>query len=194
MESFMGNNKLAVTDCDDCLLLWKEGYLKWMLEKGWNTKPEHECTTWEMAEWFYPNKGVNMTPELSIHYITEFNSFPRVLHPLDYVFPAIDLLEASGYDIKVLSSFGSCPENNKFREEYLKMMFGSCISEVIILGLGECKKGKLKELQPDIFIEDNKSHAEKAIELGIKTYLISTPYNQGCEGAVYFEDWSKFKL
>ena len=109
-------------------------------------------------------------------------------------FFAIHTLEDLGYDIKVLSSFGSCPENNKFREEYLKMLFGSCISEVIILELGTCKKNKLEELKPDIFIEDNKSHAEKAIELGIKTYLISTPYNKGCEGAIYFDKWEDFRI
>lgn len=185
------NNRLICIDVDDTILQWKKGYLQWMNKQGWFTKPEEECNVWEMSKWFLPHSKTNtvMTPELSVKYITEFNTFPRCLKPLPHVLLVMKVLKNMGYNFVAVTSFGSCPKNIEFRQDYLDVVFQGMIDKTICLDLGQCKKKTLQELKPEFFVEDNKSHAQKAIDLGITTFLLSTPYNQDCQGAIYVDSW-----
>ena len=183
---------MIVVDVDDTILHWKEAYLKWMKLKGWETKPVEDNITWEMSNWFLPQKdtGYVMTPEISLTYIKEFNSYPRVLKPLEGSYETLKFLAVNcKYEIVALTSFSDDYSSIEFRQQYLDVVFKGLISKCIVLDLGTCKKETLQELNPEIFIEDNASHAKKAIDLGICTLLISTPYNQGIEEAYYFKDW-----
>ena len=124
--------------------------------------------------------------------IQEYNGYPRALYPTGGAVESLRGLKKDfrgELDVKVLTSFGSCPIQSKFREEYLNVVFDDAFSEVIVLPLGSCKEEKLKELSPDWFVEDNKEHALKATTLDIKTFLIDTTYNQGDGDYIRVGEW-----
>lgn len=177
----MSKNNLVVLDCDDVVLDWHKGFIEYVeANTPHKLNHNHPHDSWDMWDWFY-----DLPKERFTELVVEFNGYPRVLQPTEMARPALLDLYYAGNELVVLTSFGGCPIQTKFRQDYLKVVFGDIFKEIIVLPLGYCKKDSLKKLNPRVFIEDNKAHAEKAIDLGIRTYLVSTTYNQGCEGAIY---------
>ena len=182
-------NKVFVTDIDDCVLQWKEGFFKFLKTKGWHQDPTSKCDSWNIWTWICDSYGEKMDKVLAIEYITEFNGYPRVLKPLQSTQFYLPLIKSQGFDIIGLTSFGGCPIQTKFRQEYLDVLFPNIFKEVIVLPLGACKNDALLKLKPDYFIEDNRANADKACDLGIKTLLLSTSYNQGSFDSIYVNNW-----
>lgn len=175
-------NKIIALDCDGVLLDWHGGFIDWVEQKyGWYVNDDHPCDTYDMNSWFEKRQGKSMTKEDFVTLVKEFNGFPRCLYPLDEAVKSVKGFHDLGYEVVVVTSFGSCPLNCEFREDYLNILFDGCISDTIILGLGECKEDTLKKLDPVLFVEDNAGHAEKAAALGIDTFLIKYPFNSGLE-------------
>lgn len=168
-----------VFDCDDVLLDWKGAFIKWC-NRNYDLKviEGHPQDTWDMSLWF------GIKPEEMKNLIVQFNSLPICLKPL-LSREKLNQLKREKHELYVLSSFGSCIKCCDFRESYLKTLFGDIFEQVALLDLGACKEEALKNIKPDIFIEDNKEHAIKARDLGIETFLISMPYNQGVDGVTY---------
>jgi FMN phosphatase YigB (HAD superfamily) len=180
-----------VVDVDDTILQWKEGFFEFIEAKGWYRDPNSACDSWDIWTWICDSNNVQVSKELVLELIIEFNSYPRVLKPISGSKSYLELLWSEGITIIALTSFGSCPVQTKFRKEYLNVVFDEIFSDVIVLPLGACKKEALKLLEPDYFVEDNKAHAQVGCELGIKTFLLNTTYNQGCEKSVYVESWGE---
>jgi FMN phosphatase YigB (HAD superfamily) len=179
----MAKSKHIVFDVDGVLLDWSTGFLRWVESTtDYRLDAESKCDTYEMSSWF-----VGMAKQDLYKLIEEFNGYPRALLPLDGSKSALLDFYCEGWEISILTAFGSCPEQSDFRQGYLKALFGDIFKEIRVLGLGACKEDALKDMKPDIFVEDNLEHAEKSIALGIKTYLISHAFNKGCEGAIYVD-------
>ena len=189
-------NKLLVTDVDQVLLDWHEGFLEWVeLNHGWKINPNHPQDSYDMVPWFLPlefnGEELHMNESGLVWLIEEFNSYPRCLQPIDKDIEShLEDLRDYGIEIVALTSFGGCPKTGNFREEYLKVIFGDVFKEVIILPLRACKKAKLKELQPDWFVEDNTSHSHSGLELGIKTFILDYSYNKDSR-AIRVRDWEE---
>tara|TARA_R110002126_G_scaffold166395_2_gene314091 strand:- start:986 stop:1585 length:600 start_codon:yes stop_codon:yes gene_type:complete len=183
-------SKLLVVDIDDTVLEWKEGFFDFIEPLGWYLNSDSKCDSWDIWTWICNAEGVQIEKQRVIDLITEFNAYPRVLRPLVGSMYHLRLLASEGVEIIGLTSFGSCPNMTFFRQEYLDVVFGGTISKCIVLPLGACKESWLKDLDPDWFVEDNKAHAQKACGLGIKTFLLKTTYNKGCEESIYVDGWS----
>lgn len=181
--------KIIALDCDGVLLDWHGGFIDWVEQKyGWYLDPDSGLDTYDMQTWFEPKDGELMSKDYFVTLVREFNGFPRCLHPIDKVKQSLKGFVALGYELVVVTSFGSCPMNCEFREEYLRVVFDGLISDTIILGLGECKEKVLKSIDPQVLVEDNADRAREAAALGVDTYLIKYPFNRGVEGVTYIRD------
>lgn len=193
-------SKIIALDCDGVLLDWHGGFINWVEQKyGWKLDPESKLDTYDMQTWFEFKDGRPMRKEDFVTLVKEFNGFPRCLSPIEKVKQSLKGFVDLGYELVVVTSFGSCPMNCEFREDYLRVVFDGLISDTVILGLGECKEKVLKKIDPQVFVEDNADHAMKAAALGIDTYLIKYAFNTGVQGVTYIRDlqqlhsilWSK---
>lgn len=186
-------SRLIVTDIDGVCLDYVNSFIKWVKsEYGWSLNPESNYDKYSMESWFIGgNSNHKMTKEDFIRLITEYNSQPRVIPPVEHSQEALKRLKERGNTIVALSSFGGNHSTRQFRKEYLEMLFPKIFDKIILLDLGVCKKEELKKLKPDFFIEDHKEHAEKAAGLGITTFLIRTSYNYGAEDVIYVDNWNE---
>lgn len=183
------SKKTIALDCDGVLLDWHGGFIDWVEQNyGWYLNHGHPHDTYDMQDWFEEKDGKKMSKEDFVTLVKKFNGFPRCLKPLDEVKDALLSLKKRGYNLTVVTAFGSCPDNCSFREDYLNIIFDGVFSDIIILGLGDCKEEVLKSIDPIAFVEDNATHARKAVGLGIDTYLVSYAFNQGVDGATYVKD------
>mgnify|MGYP005994354423 CR=1 FL=1 len=179
-------NKLLVVDVDGVCLDWHSGFISWVEEEhGILLDKSSSKASYDMETWF---EG-NMSKDLFKQLVVAYNSSPRVLKPLEYSQDVlINISRWLDWDVVALTAFGSCPIQSKFREEYLQVLYKDIFSEVIVLGLGASKKDKLKELKPDLFVEDNIQHAESARDVGVKSVLLEKTYNKGSD-LLYAKDW-----
>jgi len=169
-------------DCDGVLLDFHKGFLSWCLkEHGLRLNALSLMDSYDMHTWF-----VDMSKDTFIRLIAEYNSYPRVLEPCPLATESLRILARhSDLELSVLTSFGSCPQMSNFRQEYLQVVFNNIFKEIRVLKLRECKKDALIDMNPDVFVEDCAEYAITGRELGIKTYLVNTTYNQGVEGVTY---------
>jgi len=185
----MENKPLIVVDVDEVLLHYIQPFLSYCKSLGWEVCPNSEQDSYDMTSWFSEHDiwGV-MTRDELVCLINEFNDYPRALPPLEW---SQDMLHDIKYsaDIIALSSFGGTEQTKQFRKDYLNVLYPDVFKDIILIGLGECKKKYLEELKPDIYVEDSLQHATSAKELGIKCILIETPYNKGCDTSHYTKDW-----
>jgi FMN phosphatase YigB (HAD superfamily) len=173
-----------VLDCDGVLLNWHKGFISYSLKyHGLRLNALSPMDSYDMHTWFN-----NMSKETFIRLVSEYNSYPRVLEPCRGAIESIqDLASYEDLEFSVLTSFGSCPHMSNFRQEYLQVVFNNIFKEVRVLKLRECKRQALIEMNPDVFVEDCAEYAITGRELGIKTYLVNTTYNQGVEGVTYID-------
>lgn len=186
-------NKLIVTDIDAVCLDYVNAFIEWVEEEyKWILDPHSDYNSYSMESWFvnpygYSNK---MSKEEFMRLITEYNSYPRCIPPVQGSQDALKRLKHAGYKIVALSSFGGTQSTQRFRRDYLEVLFPKVFDDIILLNLGECKKDKLKELKPRYFIEDCTTHAESGVTLGIPTFLLDTTYNQDAEGVMRVNNWA----
>lgn len=184
-------SNVFATDVDGCLLDWHSGFIEFCNEKGWMIDTSNPQNSYDMEEWFLPHfrTGDKMSHDMFVSLVKEFNSYPRPLKMLEGARDALEMVkQVKRYKVVAITSFNNCPEQAKFRKDYLEAMFPDIFDDVIVLGLGECKKETLKKIKPEIFIEDCRTHADNAVDLGIDTYIFERSYNQGSK-ATYIEDW-----
>lgn len=179
----MAKSKHIVFDIDGVLLDWHGGFIDWVQENYYyKMDPDSSRDTYDMSSWF-----IDMPKERFYELILEFNGYPRALSLIDGARATLLDFYTEGWDVSILTAFGSDAKQAKFRKDYLQVVFDIAFKEIKIIELGACKEEALKDMEPDVFVEDNGIHATKAIALGIKTYLLSYPFNQGVEGAEYVD-------
>lgn len=183
------NKPLIVVDVDETLVSWVNPFLKYTEKVGYTINESNKQTTYDMTSWFNPHKDWGeLTRDDLVGLIEEFNDYPRALPPLKYSIPTLKSI-AKQYDVIALSSFGGSPESREFRKDYLNVLYNGVFKDIILIPLGACKKDHLAKLKPEWLIEDSKQHTTSAGELGIKSILLSSSYNQGCIYSKYANHW-----
>lgn len=185
---------VIVTDIDGCCLDYINGFAEWVEELyGWTIDPESPCDTYNMASWLIGPNGEQMEDKEFFTLIAEFNDYPRCLNPLKDSQRELAALKAQGNTIIALSSFGGIEATQRFRKDYMDVLFPGIFDDIILLDLGVCKKDALRKLDADYFIEDHKTHAETGAGLGVFTFLIRTSYNEGAQDVCYVESWTEIE-
>lgn len=173
-----------VLDCDGVLLDYVTAFTKWAeIDKGFVIDTNSDRSSYDMSSWFH-----DMTSERFLDLIQEYNHLPRDIPTVEGSVEAVLRLKEVGYTMSVLTSFGGSVGSVEYRKEVLNKLFPECFEEVIVLGLGECKKDKLRELEPSYFIEDCDDYLEVGLSLGITCIGLRTTYN-GFTDAIYVDNW-----
>tara|TARA_B100000700_G_C14982938_1_gene827330 strand:- start:22 stop:690 length:669 start_codon:yes stop_codon:yes gene_type:complete len=176
-------------DCDGVMCDWHGGFIALAESRGHVLIKDHPQDTYAMHTWFE-----DMTDEQFLELVVEFNSEPEhISHmkPLKDAQEVISKLAEEGHTLCVLTAGGDDAKTVATRKQMIENLFPNCFSEIRVIGLRESKKKHLRDINPDLYIEDNIEHARSSIELLIPTLVIGTTYNGGHDDIVYVGDNQK---
>lgn len=165
-----------VTDIDGCMLDWHAGFIKFCNELGFEINPESPRDGYDMDTWF-----IDMTREKFVELVSSFNEHhacEKYLAPIDNSNFLYDIKSDMEFEVIAFTAYGSTEAMKKKRTDLLDSMFPGLFDDIIIIGLGECKQDIIKQINPNHFVEDSPSHAKKAADVGVHTFLIDTTYNR----------------
>ena len=186
---------VILSDVDGCLLNWEDAFETWMLlHKGIHRISYTEFDHYGVSI----AKSFNVTPQEADVLIGEFNTSDHIayLAPLrDAVKYVRKLYEEHGYVFHVITSFGTDKRAIQLRQDTLDMVFGKgVVQRLVALDHNISKEEALSHYSDKgmVFIEDRKSNADLAIELGIEGILIEHAYNVDYTGdATRVYDWKE---
>lgn len=168
--------RIILTDADGTVVWWLKGFNRFMSEeKGLDIIPgtEHE---YKMSFKY----GIDSS--LMEEYIREFNESARIgrLEPLADSVEYIDKLYLDyGFRFICVTSQSDVPIAKVYRELNLIRHFGNAFEEVNCLKMGSNKKEFLTRWKDSglFWIEDHAGQAQAGADVGLKSVLISHPYN-----------------
>lgn len=185
-----GLAKLFITDIDDTLLLWVEGF-KEFFKNNLEFVSEYP-NIWSLNNWIkVDNKFINDF-EIKI-FIDIFNNSDQFefLQPNIGAVKAIKLLKSSGFHIVAISSCTDEIEAVEKRRRNLDQVFDGNISKIICLPLGADKTETLARFSSSIWIDDNLRNILAGIRCNHTCYLMETPWNKtlGLKNIDIFHSW-----
>lgn len=152
-------------DADGVLLNWLDTFCE-----------DHDLTR---DEFFQLDKAY---PEDNKKHIARFNETARIgfLPPIAGAVEGVAALKNLGYEIQVVTSFGTSPYAVRLREDNLKRIFGDVFTRIHCLPLWDNKQYFLKKTFPEkdyFFVEDSIGNAEKALEIGLQPIIFTQSWN-----------------
>lgn len=165
---------IIVTDCDGVLLSWVHSFEWWMKRKGYKAEKISyyvserygisEREAYKLTEQFCESAACGFLPPLkdAIKYV-------KKLH------------EEHGAVFHCITSIGTDPYTVLLREANLKRVFGETVFERIeCLSCGGNKKDALERYRDSgcIWVEDKPENANLGDRMGMRSFLISHPYNE----------------
>lgn len=180
--------KIIITDIDECVLRWHEGFQNFIINKG--ITPAFDISKCRnLEEWLHdiPNKEVR-------NYIREFND-SEAFGSLNAGYKSdiyIKLLHDEGYDFIALTSCGEDESTINYRKQNIETLFPNIFKEIICIPLGQSKLPYLTELPKEaIWVEDKFKNASMGVELGHKCFLMNHTHNIDYQedGIIRVDDW-----
>jgi hypothetical protein len=166
--------RIILTDVDGVLLDWFSSFDSYMTSKGLPTIPGNE-TSYMLAH----RHGI---PDLEAYKMArEFNSSSLIedLKPITDAQKYVGKLHAQGFRFVAITSLSDHPRAYSYRKQNLKRLFGTAIQTLICLDTGASKIDTLKQWEGSglFWIEDHIRNALDGAQLGLKSILVSAPYN-----------------
>lgn len=170
----MAKNKIILSDCDGVLVNWSASFSKFMTSRGHPPVPN---TDHEYSLAIRHNISVLETNAL----IKEFNEGSWIAE-LDAFADSVKYVKAladKGFRFIVVTSISESPVAFHNRSVNLKALFGDVFDEINCIATGASKAHILMNWADTeyFWIEDHMRQAEAGHEAGLKTVLISHPYN-----------------
>jgi FMN phosphatase YigB (HAD superfamily) len=170
----MVREKIILTDADGVLVDWNTGFDTFMRLGGFPRIPNTD-SDYSIA--IRHNVSMNQATEC----VKEFNesrnitSLAAFADSVEYVTKLANL----GFKCIVVTSISDHPDAHAYRTENLNNLFGDVFQEINCITMGASKAEILKRWQDTgyFWIEDHMRQAEAGHEAGLKTVLISHPYN-----------------
>lgn len=170
----MEKERIILSDCDGVLVNWNDGFDAFMLKKGFPRVPNTD-TDYSIAK----RHGISM--HQAHEFVIEFNESRHIasLHPFADSVEYVLKLANHGFRFIAVTSLSSHPDAHEYRTDNLKHLFGDVFDEINCIETGLSKAAILNRwADTDYFwIEDHMRQAEAGHEAGLKTVLISHPYN-----------------
>lgn len=187
-------NKTILTDCDGVLLDWEIKFKSWMERLGYKLNPQH-------LSMYSIGAQYGVSQEKSTELIARFNagsdfeSLPAWRDSVKYV----QRLYTEGWNFVVITTAGTHPWTPGLRKSNLDKVFGEGIfNEIHVLPL-HSDKGVVLENYKDsklFWIEDKPSNAERGLDYGLRSLLMSVTHNKDYNGPVpVVNNWAEiYKL
>lgn len=169
--------KLILTDIDDTFLNYSDPFLKFLKlplpEDGERIDRYHKY-----VQRYLPD----ITPEELNQKVFQFNTSEEFskLEPFKNSLEHIERLYNDGYEFLAISSCGENPQTKSLRDKNIVDVFGENIFKDVILLPQEARKlSVLKDYEDSglIWLEDNVKNYNDGYNLGLRSALVVTPYN-----------------
>lgn len=167
--------KIILTDADGTIVWWLKGFVAFMEEKGFTIQPgfEHE---------YKMSLKYGIPSSIMEDLIREFNESPHIgrLEALaDSVKYIGKLHDEHGFKFICVTSQSDAPIAKVYRELNLMKHFGTAFSEVNCIKMGAHKEEELSRWKDSgyFWIEDHPHQAKAGVVNGLKSVLITHPYN-----------------
>lgn len=166
--------KIILTDCDGVLLDWFNTFDQYMSDKGLPMIPGTE-DSYVLAQ----RHGISDLEAFKL--AKEFNSSNKIsdLAPLGDSQKYVKKLKNQGFRFVAITSLSEHPRAYSFRKKNLKKLFGDAIQTLICLDTGAPKLETLRHWEGSglYWIEDYIKNALDGSDLGLRSVLVSAPYN-----------------
>jgi FMN phosphatase YigB (HAD superfamily) len=170
----MKREKIILTDADGVLVNWNNGFDKFMLSRGFPRIPNTD-TDYSLAL----RHGI--TVHQAHECVREFNESRHIadLEPFADSVEYVIKLANHGFKFIVVTSISDHPDAHEYRTLNLEHLFGDVFEEIHCIEMGASKAHTLMQWADTeyFWIEDHMRQAEAGFEVGLKTILISHPYN-----------------
>lgn len=167
--------KIILTDCDGVCVDWNLGFNKFMDDKGYPQLPNTEDQYNLMVRH-------NITSKQAMEFVKEFNEGHYIadLEPFADSVEYIKKLADLGFRFIAVTSISNSEVAHKHRTKNLLSLFGDVFDEVNCIETGASKSFILQRWANlgYFWIEDHMRQAEAGHEAGLRTVLITHPYNE----------------
>jgi hypothetical protein len=169
------DNKLILTDCDNCILAWEWMFDIWMKRHGYTKQNYNAYSTGE---------AYSISDVLGEQLCTMFNEtvYIRNLPPYaDAVYYTRKLHEEYGYVFHAITSIGDNPYVVESRIENLHRVFGrSMFFDITCLDPNISKLRILNQYAGSncLWVEDHLENCALGTSLGLRPVLMNQVYNQ----------------
>lgn len=166
-------NKRILIDCDGVLLNWVGAFEQFMTHRGY---PLINPNAYSISD----SHCIELA--LAEALVRQFNASARIgfLEPMSFATSVVKRLAHShGYRFVVISSFSDDTCAHQLRADNLLRIFGPVFDDLILLDCGADKREALAKFKHSnmIWIEDKLENAEVGASLGLKSFLLTQPYN-----------------
>ena len=170
----MIKERIILTDCDGCLVMWNDGFNEFMKERGFPQLPNTDHS-------YNISDRHGITTKQSMAFVREYNEGPWIedLEPFADAVYYVKKLASEGFRFIVVTSISDAPEAKMYRTGNLTSIFGDVFNEINCIKLGASKAHILTRWADTgyFWIEDHMRNAEAGHEVGLKSVLINHPYN-----------------
>lgn len=179
-----------LTDIDDCLLYWLEGFKEYAVRKGHHLADAHP-KEWDMTGWILDSTGRQLAKEDVLALIQEFNDSPefgQLEGDMDAV-ETLQFLKQNGFFVVAISSCTDNKTSFQRRKNNIRKHFGATVDKVICLPLGHNKKDILSQFPPSYWVDDKDQNVMCGIQSGHTGLLMSKPWNVHCTEVQKIDSW-----
>lgn len=166
--------KIILTDADGTIVLWLDGFRKFMEDQGFSIIPGSETEYKMSAKYGIPSSVME-------DLIREFNESSRIadLEPFADSVEYIGKLATAGFRFICITSQSDAPSAKVHRTASLKKHFGDVFDEIHCIKMGAHKEEALSQWKDTgyFWIEDHPGQAEAGLVNGLRSILISHVYN-----------------
>jgi len=192
------NIRILLTDVDEVLLKWIEGFIQFAKKEGYQFKDEYP-TTWLLSTWMKKKDGSAMTDSEVRDLVLHFNHSDLFEHldPCEEAIGGLRYIKSRGFHIVAISSCTDDKEAYAKRFKNLKRHFGKFIDYVVCLPLGSSKTEVLRNFPPSIWIDDNPENVAAGAALNHFSFVMKRPWNEASlgdsEDLPVFSSWNDVK-
>lgn len=169
-------NKTILLDVDSVLLLWRDGFINYMIHQG------YEYIAGIGGEQHYDMvKHFDVTIDEIIKNIAKFNDGHwefGTLKPIEGTQESLNELNDMGHSFVAISSCSINPVAIALRKANIYNVYGDIFDAVHCVDINESKETHLADYEPTFWIEDNFKNCTDGLKYGHKCLLLSYSWNE----------------